>query len=290
MKTTKEIADYIGRIAYQALLEEVYTTPKPGLVDLYSCGAHRDMDVHTFEKSAAAISPYLTRMAEQGARSTGNLEELFLAIRSTGIAAEQQMFQATAGVNTHRGMIFSLGIFCAAAGRLMQQTDQIRLTELVAVEQQMTVRILTAELAALKERQAVSHGEKLLQKYNTTGIRGEAIDGYPAVFELAVPALIAGVKEHKDWNQVKLQTLLILMSRVEDSNILARNNPAVLKQVQREAEMLLLGGGAYRADAIQVLEQMDRDFTARNISAGGCADLLAVAIFMARIGNLIPAL
>lgn len=42
-----------------ALLGEVYTTPKPGLVDLYDTGAHQDMDHHTFEKSTCAIVPYM---------------------------------------------------------------------------------------------------------------------------------------------------------------------------------------------------------------------------------------
>ena len=34
-----------------------------------------------------------------------------------GIAAEADMRRATGGVNTHRGVIFSLGSLCAAAGR-----------------------------------------------------------------------------------------------------------------------------------------------------------------------------
>ena len=40
-----EIGEFIGNRAYRALLAEVYTTPKPGLVDLFSTGAHEDMDV-----------------------------------------------------------------------------------------------------------------------------------------------------------------------------------------------------------------------------------------------------
>ena len=35
----------------QALMEEVYTTPKPGLVDREDTGAHTDMNCQTFQKS-----------------------------------------------------------------------------------------------------------------------------------------------------------------------------------------------------------------------------------------------
>ena len=33
------------------ILGEVYTTPKPGLVDRHDNGAHHDMNVYTFERS-----------------------------------------------------------------------------------------------------------------------------------------------------------------------------------------------------------------------------------------------
>ena len=35
------------------------------------------------------------------------------------LAAEQAMFAATGGVNTHKGGIFALGLLCTAAGRLL---------------------------------------------------------------------------------------------------------------------------------------------------------------------------
>lgn len=115
--TISPVAIEIGTKAWQALLEEVYTTPKPGLVDTWSCGAHTDMDVHTFERSAEALRPYFIRMAEQGYTLQCSPKELFAEIRKTGILAEQAMYRATDGVNTHKGLIFTLGIFCAAAGR-----------------------------------------------------------------------------------------------------------------------------------------------------------------------------
>ena len=81
-------AESIGRMAYQALLEEVYTVPKPGLVDPYSCGAHTDMDVQTFERSAEALYPWFVRMAYQGYQLTCTPEDLFREIRKTGMLAE----------------------------------------------------------------------------------------------------------------------------------------------------------------------------------------------------------
>lgn len=56
----------IGNRAFTALLEEVYASPKPGLVDLYSNGAHQDMNVRTFERSAAILRPFFVEMALQG--------------------------------------------------------------------------------------------------------------------------------------------------------------------------------------------------------------------------------
>ena len=82
-------AESIGRMAYQALLEEVYTVPKPGLVDPYSCGAHTDMDVQTFERSAEALYPWFVRMAYQGYQLTCTPEDLFREIRKTGMLAEE---------------------------------------------------------------------------------------------------------------------------------------------------------------------------------------------------------
>ena len=89
-----------------------------------------------------------------------------------------------------------------------------------------------------------------------------------------------GLSSGRDWNRVKLQALLTLMAHTEDSNILSRQNPAVLRAVQEEMIEFLRCGGAYREDAVRLLEELDADYSRRGISAGGCADLLAAAIFI----------
>ncbi len=112
------------------------------------------------------------------------------------------------------------------------------------------------------------------------GIRGEAIQGYPAIRNVAFLVLRQGLSEKKDWNLIKLHTLFHLMSEVEDSNIISRQNPQTLYQVHTEAKAFLKQGGAYAKDAIEKLQIMDKDYIRRNISAGGCADILAATIFI----------
>lgn len=280
---SEKIAADIGTKAWEALLEEVYTTPKPGLVDLYSCGAHQDMDVRTFEKSAQALRPYFVRMTYQGYVLYCSYEELFRQIRKTGMAAEQAMYRATGHVNTHKGLIFTLGIYCAAAGRCMAEQGRVTEVGLRTIQQRMTVRILERELSDMKEKTAASHGEKNFQKYGTAGIRGEAVQGYRPVWEAALPVLREGIRRKQDYNAVKLQTLFVLMSRIEDSNILSRCGWETLDRVRGEAADFLKRGGAYRIRAMQELMEMDVEYIRRNISPGGSADLLATVVFLQKI-------
>ena len=277
-------AEWIGKCAWNALIEEVDTTPKPGLVDLYSNGAHTDMDAATFRRSADALRPFFVKMAREGLSFDGSAQELFMGLRGVGMDAEQAMYEATHGVNTHKGAIFTFGIFCAAAGRCVKEQRAITALGLLEMEQEMTVRVLTAELEKLRGSIRTpgieTHGERNLHRYGTAGCRGEAIEGYPGVFGIALPVLRAGLADGRDWNRVKLQALLTLMAPTEDSNILSRHNPAVLGAVQEEMREFLRCGGAYREDAVRLLEEMDADYSRRGISAGGCADLLAAAVFI----------
>lgn len=278
-----DVAYTIGTMAYISLLEEVYTTPKPGLVDLWSCGAHTDMDVQTFEKSAWCLRPFFIEMANEGYTFEGDPETLFSEIRQIGIRAEKSMYKATEGVNTHKGSIFTMGIFCAAVGRCIKENHQIDLEAIRKIQLAMTERVLSEELHILKRNKPQSNGEKNLKNFGTLGIRGEAVKGYPSIWLVALPVLLQGEQEGREDNLIKLQTLMALMSRVEDSNIIARKGPVTLKEVQRQSEIFLNNGGAYAANALMDLKKMDQDFTQNHISAGGCADLLAASIFIKKI-------
>lgn len=108
-----------------ALMAEVGATPKPGLVDRHDSGAHTDMDYDTFAASTTAIVPYLARMFEAGYTwESKDFNALFESIRPIGIEAEKAMFAATDGVNTHKGMIFSMGTIAAAAGLFYKRHEK----------------------------------------------------------------------------------------------------------------------------------------------------------------------
>lgn len=88
-------------LAERALLMELNTPMKPGLVGPDSSGAHKDMDYDTMRLGIHALRPFWSRMVV-----AESPEEL----RSIGLEAEKAMLEATGGVNTHRGAIFCLGL------------------------------------------------------------------------------------------------------------------------------------------------------------------------------------
>lgn len=277
-------AHRIGDMAGSALLEEVYTAPKPGLVDPLSNGAHRDMNLLTFKRSTNALLPYFHEFAETGIHMSEKPEGCFLKIRQIGIQAENAMYEATGQVNTHKGAVFTMGILCAAAGSCFKKYGQVSISSLIMQEQKMVRNILLNELDSIQfKNRKDTHGQKNLCTYGSRGIRGEAADGYPSVVNLALPVIRQGKKEGRHWNLVKIQTLFTLMSQVEDGNILSRCRREGLREVQKLSQEFLLAGGAYSQGAMEELIKLDTYFIHKNYSSGGCADLLAASIFLSEI-------
>ena len=111
--------EYLSYLAHKAMLYEVSASPKPGLVDRFSNGAHKDMDFFTFMSSSASLSQFFSHCALEGEKHLdSDLPNLFSSLRIPGISAEKKMFFATNNINTHKGAIFSIGTICAAAGYL----------------------------------------------------------------------------------------------------------------------------------------------------------------------------
>ena len=277
VRDEEALALAVGAAAHQALLKEVELTPKPGLVDRANRGAHRDMDLHTFHASAAALEPWFPAFVRLGASGRALPPRAFLArLRPEGMACEAAIFAATGGVNTHKGSIFSLGLLCAAAGRLGRAETGALCREVA----RLCAGLVEEELT--REAPVRTAGERIFRQHGLPGVRGEAASGFATVRAHALPAFRTRLEEGATEELALTQALLHLLAVNPDTNLVARGGLEGLAHVQARASALLHAGGIRLPDLHARLEAFDRDLIARNLSPGGSADLLAVTWFLSR--------
>ena len=268
----------LGALAAKALLYEVCTTPKPGLVDRKNNGSHRDMDVFTFLDSTAALLPYFEEAVRLG-METRDLppQETFRRLRQAGAAGERAMFRATGGVNTHKGAVFTLGTVCAAAGRLWTAEGFSKdLDAALALCGEMSAQAVQKDFEAIRRKGAHTTGQRLYLEHGLEGIRGELSRGLPAVAQIGLPTLRRRLEAGDSLEQAGVQVLLALMAQVVDTNLIARGGLEGQQWAMEQTKNLPQGRAATR----QETEELDRALIERNLSPGGCADLLAITCFL----------
>lgn len=269
----------LANLAVKALMYEVSASPKPGLVDRLNNGSHTDMTFFTFLESAFSMSRGFEQIVDLAETIDGEVTPDFLgAIRSIGIEMEEGMFKATGHVNAHKGALFTLALTVFASAysfRIRGSYDHDYMRQIIMA---MT-RGLTDELKQAKD--PVSHGEILYKDHGILGIRGEAEAGYPNVFEKALPYLFDNRCEDK--NALMINTLFVLMTSVDDSNILWRQDVKTLNEVKVSSEAFLSSGGMFSKEGPRKAKEIDENFTRRRISPGGSADLLSMTLFLAMI-------
>jgi len=241
-------ADHLAYLAQKALLDEVAFTPKPGLVDQCNTGAHRDMDLPMFRRSAEALLPHFRRFAALGL-ARGTAEEL----RQLGRQAEEAMFSATGGVNTHKGAIYSLALLLYAAGELLVSGGTLLLT--------------AANAAAKLSPPEGTHGSAVRKRYGVGGVREEAVAGFPVLRRCYETLQQEG----------ELAALLRSMTLLSDSTLYHRGGAEGAAFVRAGAEKILVAPAAER---VALAQEMDAALIRRNLSPGGSADVLALSLFL----------
>ncbi|WP_140725682.1 triphosphoribosyl-dephospho-CoA synthase MdcB [Pseudomonas sp. Hp2] len=264
------LARRLGRLAVAALHAELALAPKPGLVTPFDRGSHDDMDAATFLRSLFALRGYFVAIAEAGRRDAP-----FATLRALGLEAEAAMQRATGGINTHRGAIFSLGLLVAQAARLRALHGRTpRAAQVCHAVAGWRADLLDAPLDPR------SHGQRMRRAHGVAGVREQAAAGYPILREAAVPALRAALGDGIPREAALAQTLMTLVARVQDLNLLHRGGRDGLRLAQRLARGFLAEGGVHRADWRARLDAIGTRFVACRLSPGGSADLLACAAFL----------
>ena len=249
-------ADTLAYAAHFALERELRTTPKPGLVDENNNGAHRDMDVPLFLKSAAALVPYCKTAVRLGLMDAG-MEPL----KAAGTEAEATMFSATNGVNTHKGAIYSMGLLLYGMGKALSfGGDAIAHASALA-------RSDADERLSRALSEPVTNGAKVCRDHGVRGAVGEAADGFFHA-QYAADRLFA----HRDSDHPGALALSDVMIVLKDTNLLHRGGTEGLHFVQEHALKIALLPEGERIDALYAL---DREMIEKNLSPGGAADILA---------------
>lgn len=271
-KDREKLAD----LAVKSLIDEVYTTPKPGLVDRANSGSHNDMDADTFTKSANALRPYFAQCFAIGHNHRNDGENnIFKLLRAEGIAAEKEMYLATGGVNTHKGIIYSMGIICAAIGILWETDTPFAKAEDIFAECAALSRIAAEK--AFKEPDTGTAGGMLYARRGIRGIRGEAAMGFPTVLNISLPIYRQYIRNGLSENNSGVFTLLHLILVLEDTNLYHRGGDEGVDFARSAAKKLL---EEKPFPGIEKISALDTEFIKRNLSPGGCADLLAITYFI----------
>jgi len=286
MPITSNFYGKIGQTCISALLEEVATTPKPGLVDSISSGAHNDMDYSTFLSSIEAIGPYFSLFAEAGAKLETIGHASIEMLRPIGVQCEKAMYKATNGVNTHKGAIFSLGILASAAGYCKERMGSVSVERVCEVSADIGKTTLK-DFEKKNDGNAITNGQRIYNEHGITGVRGEAASGFASARKYALPLMHElFTKKAYQKNDIYVQVLLNLMCNVVDTNVIARKGLDAMQYVQKSAAEVLSLGGVFTREGKKRLLELDTECIRLNISPGGCADLLSVAIFLYNLESL----
>ena len=265
----------IGRAATLALWDELSLSPKPGLVTLVDCGSHDDMDAHTFMRSLFSLRHYFVQIAEAGFAGAE-----FAGLERLGIDAEARMIAATDGVNTHRGAIFMLGLLCASAGAVTREQGGV---ERPAQLREALRRNWGDVLSRRSQRAPTLPGGIAARRHGLRSASEEAAQGFPVLFETAVPALVSALARGLTPQQARLDALFHVMAVLDDSNLAHRGGLAGLRYGQQRARQFLEAGGAARPDGLHEAHAIAREFVAQRLSPGGAADTLSAACWITRI-------
>ena len=237
--------------AVSALQKEVRLTPKPGLVDANNSGAHSDMTLSLMLASAESLRPYFHFCAETAMEDP----DCMPLLQKAGIEAEKAMLRVTGGVNTHKGAIYAIGILTAACAACL------------AHDRPVFAQAAAYAKAGARTRES-SNGAAALSLYGGRGARQEAEEGFPLA-KKATLLLRLGIPAQ--------EVLLRLITECQDTNLLHRGGKDGLAFARSWAGRVLSADPARR---FALLADMDRVMIEKNLSPGGCADLIAAAFFL----------
>jgi triphosphoribosyl-dephospho-CoA synthase len=118
------------------------------------------------------------------------------------------------------------------------------------------------------------------KRYGVAGARGEALGGFPHVVDIGLPILHSRRAGGATETVARLDTLLGIMSCLDDTCLLYRGGEEALVTAKTGAAAVESAGGSGTALGKQRLQHLDHRLLELGVSPGGSGDLLAATLFL----------
>jgi triphosphoribosyl-dephospho-CoA synthase len=239
---------------------ELRLTPKPGLVDLWDNGSHPDLSLPLMERSIGIVTLYLEEIV-----ASLHAGEVFACQQEIAVRAERRLF-AELGTNTHKGYIFLAGMLLIAHRHAGASDEGAVRRSLSAVSREFFSDAVARD----------THGERARRQFKTGGIVREAVEGYPSLFEGALPVFRKVLELRGCVDTASFAMMAKLMQTVDDTTTLHRGGIKGLERIRRDGqalERIIAEGG----DCVEYLKKLNDDYLRLNLTMGGVADMLGLA-------------
>ncbi len=282
----------LALLARKALIAEAELTPKPGLVDRRGqWRPHRPV-----ARPHAALGAGHRALLLPNGRGLERIRAMSVTARATCIHRPPGRARDAGSdrrKQRHKGAIWSLGLLISAAAMHDEDSRTPAANPTVAAPAAApspagpaacaALAATAKDIASFQDRampRLVSHGDAVARRYNVTGARGEALSGFPHVMKVALPILRRKREDGVPAQIARLDALIGIMSRLDDTCVLHRGGEAALTATKEGALAVEAAGGTGTPLGRQRLLELDRRLLALNASPGGSADLLAAALFL----------
>ena len=277
-----------------ALLLELSTTPKPGLVDRIH--DYRETSYHQFLASAVSLRPWIMKAARLGGGR--GLGKIILG----GVKA---FMNSQKGGNTHLGAWLLIAPMASAAGshksvpiksrslhfgikrilRSMDWRDTINVFKAIAYVSPSGLGHVPY-LDVLREETYEEIREKKITPLQALSIykdydvvAHEWATGYSWVLGDCLRILKKNIHEIKSLNAALVQTFLEILARHKDTHIIRRAGRSVAEMVSSMASKVLKLGGISTPAGRKALTEFDRRLRrSRRLRPGSSADLLSASL------------
>ncbi len=267
----------ISRCASLAAQDELRLLYKPGLVTPITNGCHQDLNFSLMWNCLRHLESFWSFCVECGMNTEEASPEFLARLRQAGIEAEKIMFAVSSGVNTYRGLLYLLGILCAAVGFAYERHQG---TEGVFA----AARSMAAD--ELNRDPYTRTRAKDLGFSYYAGARGEAASGFKTV-QGALKFLSERKLKSPSRADALTDTLTYLIWHTYDTNVLGRGGSDGLYFMQGSAYNTIEAGGLLTEEGTELYRRLLLGTLHRNLSPGGAADLLICTVFLDRITPLL---